>query len=68
MSHAYPWVEPPWPDKKLPKDQLEDHIQKLLAQKNICALATVGEDGPISSPIEYWADGLDLYMLPYRSC
>ena len=64
MSNAYPWVEPPWPDKKLPKDQLENLIQKLLGQKSICALATVGDDGPISSPIEYRADGLDLYMLP----
>jgi nitroimidazol reductase NimA-like FMN-containing flavoprotein (pyridoxamine 5'-phosphate oxidase superfamily) len=64
MSLAYPWVEPPWPDKLLPKDQLEDRIQQLLGSTNICVLATVGENGPIASPIEYWADGLDLYLLP----
>ncbi len=64
MSFAYPWVEPPQPDKALPKDQLEDRIQHLLAGTNMCVLATGGQKGPIASPIEYYADGLDLYMLP----
>jgi len=66
MSFAYPWVEgPPWPDKKMPRAQLEDHIQHLLAETNMCVLATINKDGsPIASPIEYYADGLDLYMLP----
>lgn len=65
MSKAYPWVEPPWPDKTLPRDQLEDRIQQLLGSANMCVLATVDADGqPIASPIEYYADGLDLYMLP----
>jgi len=65
VSVAYPWLEPPWPSKKMPREQLEDTLQKLLAQKNICVLATIGENGrPIASPIEYYADGLDLYMLP----
>ena len=63
MSVAYPWLEPPWPSKKMPREQLEDTLQKLLAQKNICVLATIGENGrPIASPIEYYADGLDLSM------
>ena len=26
MSTAYPWVEPPWPDKELPKDELVERI------------------------------------------
>jgi nitroimidazol reductase NimA-like FMN-containing flavoprotein (pyridoxamine 5'-phosphate oxidase superfamily) len=64
MSTAYPWVEPPWPDTSLPKDQLEDRIQQLLGSTNICVLATFGAIGPIASPIEYWMDELDIYMLP----
>jgi len=64
MSYAYRWVEPPWADKALPRDRLEDHIQQLLGSTNMCVLATMGKNGPIASPIEYWADGLDIYMLP----
>ncbi|HJP38957.1 MAG: pyridoxamine 5'-phosphate oxidase family protein [Gammaproteobacteria bacterium] len=65
MSFAYPWVEgPPWPDKELPREQLEDHIQRLLAETNMCVLATIGRNGPIASPIEYYADGMDIYVLP----
>jgi len=65
MSVAYPWVEPPWPDKPLPREQLEDRVQQLLGTTNMCVLATTHSDGqPIASPIEYWADGLDIYMLP----
>jgi nitroimidazol reductase NimA-like FMN-containing flavoprotein (pyridoxamine 5'-phosphate oxidase superfamily) len=64
MSSAYPWVEPPWPEDPLPREQLEDRIEQLLGSTNICVLATYGSIGPIASPIEYWVDGLDLYMLP----
>lgn len=65
MSYAYRWVEPPWPEKPLPRDQLEDRIQQFLGSTNMCVVATVGANGhPIASPIEYYADGLDLYLLP----
>lgn len=65
MSTAYRWVEPPWPTAELPRDQLEDRIQQLFGSTNMCVIATIGGKGqPIASPIEYYADGLDLYMLP----
>lgn len=66
MSNAYPWVEgPPWPEEELPREELEDRIENLLARTNICVLATVSKSGkPIASPIEYYAQGLDLYCLP----
>lgn len=65
MSVAYPWVEPPWPDQPLPREQLEDRVQQLLGTTNMCVLATTDANGqPIASPIEYWADGLDIYILP----
>ena len=65
MSTAYRWVEPPWPLTDLPREQLEDRIQQLLGSTNMCVMATVNAKGqPIASPIEFYADGLDLYMLP----
>lgn len=64
MSYAYPWVEAPQPTKALPREQLEDKIMELLGAHNMCVMATIGKNGPIASPIEYYADGLDLYMLP----
>ena len=65
MSKAYPWVERPWPEKELPKDQLLERILQLIGLKNTCVLATVAKDGsPIATPIEYGADSLDLYVTP----
>ena len=65
MSVAYRWVEPPWPQKVLPRARLEDRIEQLLGSTNMCVVATTGKTGqPIASPIEYYADGLDVYMLP----
>jgi hypothetical protein len=65
MSTAYPWLEPPWPEELLPRDQLQDRIEQLLASTNICVMATINKAGlPVASPIEYWMDGLDLYCLP----
>jgi len=64
MSYAFPWVEPPWPDKVLPRAQLEDRIGALISSLNMCVLATIGKHGPMASPIEYHAEGLDIYILP----
>lgn len=66
MSTAYPWVEPSnWNQNVLPREQLEDRIQQLLASTNMCVMGTVNAKGePIASPIEYYADGMNLYMLP----
>ena len=64
MSYAYPWVEGPYPDKPMPREQLEDRIEELLAGTNMCVMATIGKSGPIASPIEYYAHGLELFMLP----
>lgn len=66
MSKAYPWVEPTsWNQNPLPREQVEDRIQQLLGSTNMCVMATISAKGnPIASPIEYYADGLDIYMLP----
>ena len=65
MSYPYPWVRPPWPEKKLPEEQLVARIQETLMMINTCVLATILPNGdPAASPIEYYSEGLDIYMLP----
>ena len=62
---AYPWVVPPWSEEAMPRDELEERIHETLLLVNTCVLATINKDGkPIASPIEYYPDRLDLYMLP----
>ena len=63
---AHPWLhETPWPTKKLPRDRLEERIEHLLVMQNMGALGTVNADGsPLTTPVEYYAEGLTLYMLP----
>lgn len=65
MSAAHPWLETdPWPDKKLPKDQLTDRIERTLTLTNLAVLGTTGEIGAIASPLEFYADGVVCYIFP----
>ena len=65
MHAASPWLHPPRSEEKLPRDRLELRIREFVNSVNTCVLATISKAGtPIASPIEYYADGLDLYMLP----
>ncbi len=66
MSTAHPWLEEkPWPTKKMPKELLERHINRVLTLTNIGVLGTVSKSGaPIVSPVEFYADGLQIYMFP----
>ncbi len=66
MSLAHPWLEQePWPTAAMPRDELEKRIERVLTLTNIAYLATVKKDGsPIVSPVEYYIDGLQLYILP----
>ena len=66
MSVAHPWLEQePWPTDKMPKDKLEQRIERVLTMTNIGYLGTVRKDGsPIVSPLEFYADGFQLYMFP----
>lgn len=62
---AQPWLqETPWPTQQLPRQELEDRIEHLLATHWMAVLCTVGPNGPIGSPVEYFADGLKIYILP----
>jgi len=66
MSVAQKWLEEtPWPTKAMPKDMLEERIERVATISNIGYLGTVMKSGAaIVSPVEFYADGLQLYMFP----
>jgi nitroimidazol reductase NimA-like FMN-containing flavoprotein (pyridoxamine 5'-phosphate oxidase superfamily) len=62
---AHPWLTvTPWPTTQLPRKELTARIENLLATHWMGVLCTTGKNGPIGSPIEYYADGLVTYILP----
>jgi len=65
MSTAHPWLEEtPWPTAQLPREELVKRIEHLFAVQWMGVLCTIGKNGPIGSPVEYYAEGLDIYILP----
>jgi len=65
MSTAHPWLEEtPWPTAQLPREQLQERIEHLFAVQWMGVLSTIGKNGPIGSPVEYYAEGMDIYFLP----
>jgi len=62
---AHPWLaETPWPTAQLPREQLTDRIEHFLATHWMGVLCTIGKNGPIGSPVEYYAKGTSIYILP----
>lgn len=62
---AHPWLaETPWPTRQLPRDELTARIEHFLATHWMGVLCTSGADGPIGSPVEYYAEGTVVYILP----
>ena len=65
MSAAHRWLEPEnWPKVPMPREALEARIERVLTLTNIAFLGTLGKNGPIVSPLEFYADGLDVYVFP----
>jgi len=66
MSVAHPWLEEePWPTKQMSKELLTSRIERVLTMTNIGYLGTVSKSGAaIVSPVEFYADGLSLYIFP----
>lgn len=66
MSLAHPWLEQePWPTESMPKELLEQRIERILTLTNIGYLGTTMKSGqPIVSPLEFYADGFTLYIFP----
>ncbi|MFC1968930.1 pyridoxamine 5'-phosphate oxidase family protein [Chloroflexota bacterium] len=50
--------------KKMPPEQLADYIGDKLKQLTVCTLVTSKNDVPRGTPLEYFADGLLLYISP----
>ena len=49
---------------KMPRKQLEEHIISLLKELTMCTLVTSKGDIPRGTPLEYFSDGLTLYISP----
>lgn len=66
MSIAHPWLEQePWPTREMPREMLEERIERVLTMTNIGYLGTVRKDGsPIVSPLEFYNDGMSVYFFP----
>lgn len=65
MMTAHRWLhETPWPTKQLPREDLSERIEHMLATHWMGVLSTVGRNGPIGSPVEYYAEGKAVYILP----
>ncbi|WP_127504350.1 pyridoxamine 5'-phosphate oxidase family protein [Actinoplanes solisilvae] len=58
MPLTNPWLADPAPTERLPRQRLEERILHLLSSQNMCVLATVGEDGPLATPVRYYSLGL----------
>ena len=48
--------------RQLPREEMERRIASFLKSCNVCVLATCLNDIPRATPIEYYADGLTLYV------
>lgn len=65
MTAPHSWMEPTnRPTEPLPRDVLEERIERVLTLTNIGYMATSGKNGPICSPVEFYAHGLDVYIYP----
>lgn len=50
--------------RKMSREQLEEHIANTLKKVKMCTLVTSKGDIPRGTPLEYFSDGLTLYIAP----
>ena len=53
-------------NKKMPRDQLEQHIVEFIKSHNVCVLSTSKDDMPRATPVTYYSEGTTLYILGDR--
>jgi nitroimidazol reductase NimA-like FMN-containing flavoprotein (pyridoxamine 5'-phosphate oxidase superfamily) len=61
MPLTNPWLAGPAPTARLDRDRLEERLRNLLSAQNMCVVATSGPDGPLATPVRYYA--LDLAVI-----
>jgi len=49
--------------KKLPPDELEARILDFFKEQTMCTICTSKDDGPRGTPLEYFNEGMNLYIL-----
>ena len=65
MSAAHTWLDlENRPTEPLPRDLLEQNIERVLTLTNIGFMGTIGKNGPIVSPVEFYSEGLTIYVYP----
>ncbi len=47
---------------EMPRDQLYARIVEFLSSQTMCVLATWGKEAPRATPIEYYSEGVSLYV------
>lgn len=52
---------------QLPRSDMEQHIAAFLSQGNVCVLATCLNDVPRATPIEYYSEGLTIFIAASRA-
>jgi len=50
-------------NKKMPRDQLEQHLVEFIKSHNVCVLSTSKDDIPRATPVTYYSEGTTLYIL-----
>ena len=53
-------------NKKMPREQLEQHIVEFIKSHNVCVLSTSKDDIPRATPVTYYSEGTTLYILGDR--
>ncbi len=53
-------------NKKMPRDQLEQHLVEFIKSHNVCVLSTSKDDIPRATPVTYYSEGTTLYILGDR--
>lgn len=50
-------------NKKMPREQLEQHLVEFIKSHNVCVLSTSKDDIPRATPVTYCSEGTTLYIL-----
>lgn len=67
MPLTNPWLVGPTPDRKLPRDQLEERILNLLSTQNMAVIATVNPSGsPAATPVRYVSLGFEVFYTSWN--